>query len=180
MTNWTSEVGDVTLGAIRIANAVILIIQMIQISGDEFVLSGANQCITGHTGDFLFLASMTCILCTVSQVLVLCLMVCIAVKHFCELRRHSTFHSSLKTHMSHFAILLAISCFHIGLFSPTVSVICQSVTDLYMRPRFIISTGHVFPGHKFILNSLKFSWSPRCLCWAHASSSAFENITLSS
>jgi hypothetical protein len=79
-------------------------IRLIDRVPDEFVLSGANQCITGHTGDFLFLASMTCILCTVSQGLILCLVVCIAVKYFCELRQHSTFHSSLKTHMSHFAM----------------------------------------------------------------------------
>jgi hypothetical protein len=72
----------------------------------------------------------------------------------------------MKTHVSYFArwdynmnvvllfrwrfacaSYLAVSCLKYGLFSPTFSMVCRFVTSLYMRPWFIISTGHVFPGH---------------------------------
>ncbi|KAG2107781.1 hypothetical protein BD769DRAFT_1779423 [Suillus cothurnatus] len=58
----------------------------------------------------------------------MCLPVWIAVKHFRELRQHSTsgiigdcFTVLMKTHLSYFVSFLAISCFQIGLFSPTIS-----------------------------------------------------------
>ncbi|KAG2038827.1 hypothetical protein BDR03DRAFT_953692 [Suillus americanus] len=115
--------------AIRIANAVMVAIEMVHVSGGEFVLSGTYQCIPGYAGDALFLVSMNWILATVWEVLALCLAVWIAVKHFRELRRHSTsgiigdcFTVLMQTHVSYFASFLAISCFRIGLFSPTLSV----------------------------------------------------------
>ncbi|KAG1853491.1 hypothetical protein DFJ58DRAFT_394525 [Suillus subalutaceus] len=76
--------------ASRIASAVMLAIQMMQISGEEYILSGTYQCTISYAGDSQFLQSMTWILGTVWEVLVLCLAVWIAVKHFRELRRHST------------------------------------------------------------------------------------------
>ncbi|KAG1884724.1 hypothetical protein F4604DRAFT_185759 [Suillus subluteus] len=76
--------------AIRIASVVMVAIRMMQISGEEFVLYGTYQCMFDSGGDFIFLTSMTWILFTVWEVLVLCLAVWIAVKHFHELRQHST------------------------------------------------------------------------------------------
>ncbi|KAG1883251.1 hypothetical protein F4604DRAFT_282128 [Suillus subluteus] len=113
--------------AIRTANAVMLAIVAMQISGEEFVLSGTYQCMIDYGGDSVFLTSMTWILSTVWEVLALCLAVWIAVKHFRELRQHSTrgiigdsFTVLMKTHVSYFVSFLAISCFKLGLFSSTV------------------------------------------------------------
>jgi hypothetical protein len=116
---------------------------------------------------------MTWILGSVWEVLTLCLAVWIAIKHFRELRQHSTggiigdcFTVLMKTHVSYFvrwghnlnvvlffhshsacASFLAISCFAIGFFSPTLSAVCRSVTDLYVRQWFIISIEPIFPGN---------------------------------
>ncbi|KAG2124137.1 hypothetical protein BD769DRAFT_889199 [Suillus cothurnatus] len=111
--------------AITITNVVIVAIMTTQITGEEFVLSGTYECTTDLVGDSLFLSSMTWILATVWEVLTLCLAVWIAVKHFRELRQHSTsgiigdcFTVLMKTHVSYFASFFAVSCFQMGLFSP--------------------------------------------------------------
>jgi len=122
---------------------------------------------------------MNWVLGTVWEVVALCLAVWIAVKHFRELRQHSTrgiigdcFTVLMQTHVSYFtrwahkvnvvllfrwnfarASFLAISCFEIGYFSSTMSEVCQSVTDPYMRPWFIISIGNEFPRNS------ELSWS---------------------
>lgn len=114
--------------AIRIANAVIAAIITTNISGEELVLSGAYQCtISGYTGDFLFLASITWILATVWEVLALCFAVWIAVKHFCELRRYSTssiigdcYTVLMQTHISYFAGFVALSALQLSHFSPSL------------------------------------------------------------
>ncbi|KAG1837282.1 hypothetical protein DFJ58DRAFT_148959 [Suillus subalutaceus] len=114
--------------AIRIPNAVMLAIEIMQISGEEFILSGTYQCMIFYAGDALSLYSITWTLGAVWEVLVLCLAVWIAVKHFRELRRHSTssvlgdcFTVLMRTHVNYFASVLIVSCFQIGLFSPTLS-----------------------------------------------------------
>ncbi|KAG2338076.1 hypothetical protein BDR05DRAFT_969518, partial [Suillus weaverae] len=114
--------------AIRIANAVMIAITIMHISGEELILSGTYQCMIAYPGDVQLLSSMTWILDTAWEVLALCLAVWIAVKHFRELRRHSTrgiigdcFTVLMQTHVSYFAIFLAVSCFEIGFFSPTLS-----------------------------------------------------------
>ncbi|KAG2353417.1 hypothetical protein BDR07DRAFT_1433401 [Suillus spraguei] len=65
---------------IRIANAVMIVMIMMKISGEELVLSGTYQCMIRYAGDSLFLASTTWILATVWEVLALCLAALIAVK----------------------------------------------------------------------------------------------------
>jgi preprotein translocase subunit SecG len=114
--------------AITITNVVMGAIITTQITGEEFVLSGTYECTADFVGDALFLSSMTWIFGTVWEVLTLCLAVWISVKHFRELRQHSTsgiigdcFTVLMKTHLSYFVSFLAISCFQIGLFSPTIS-----------------------------------------------------------
>ncbi|KAG2111887.1 hypothetical protein BD769DRAFT_1690187 [Suillus cothurnatus] len=126
--------------AIRIANATMVILMTMQISGEEFVLSGTYQCTINYAGDSTFLASVTWVLGTVWEVLTLCLAVWIAVKHFRDVRRHSTrgmigdcFTVLVQTHVSFFASFLAISCFEIGLFSPTLSEGLYSLdTQIYL------------------------------------------------
>ncbi|KAG1844817.1 hypothetical protein DFJ58DRAFT_515337 [Suillus subalutaceus] len=126
---------------IRIANAGMVAIKMKRISWEEFVLSGTYQCMTSSAGDPAFLASsMTWILGTVWEVLALCLAVWIAVKHFRELRQHSTsgiigdcFTVLMQTHVGYFASYFVISCFQIGLFSPTLSADMFSLdTQIYL------------------------------------------------
>ncbi|KAG1883975.1 hypothetical protein F4604DRAFT_231038 [Suillus subluteus] len=94
---------------IRIANVVMVAITALQISGEEYVLSGTYQCIFDSGGDSVFLGSITWILDIVWEVVALCLTVWIAVKHFRELRQHSTrgiigdsFTVLMKTHVSYF------------------------------------------------------------------------------
>ncbi|KAG2340017.1 hypothetical protein BDR05DRAFT_967418 [Suillus weaverae] len=185
--NWMADVVDVILGviiitrlramyqrsrkvliflvaifvAIRIANAVMAAITVMHISGEEFILSGTYQCMIANTGDLSLLAPMTWVLSTVWEVIALCLAVWIAVKHFRELRRHSTrgiigdcFTVLMQTHISYFASFLAASCFGIGLFSPTLSAdpfsletqtylgvaeIFQFVQMFVLGPRLILS-----------------------------------------
>ncbi|KAG2365552.1 hypothetical protein BDR07DRAFT_1398422 [Suillus spraguei] len=95
---------------IRIANAVMIVMIMMKISGEELVLSGTYQCMIRYAGDSLFLASTTWILATVWEVLALCLAALIAVKHFRELRQRSSrsiigkwFTVLVQTHVSCFA-----------------------------------------------------------------------------
>ncbi|KAG2107087.1 hypothetical protein BD769DRAFT_135930 [Suillus cothurnatus] len=146
--------------AITITNAVMTAILTTEITGEEFVLSGTYQCIIDFMGDSLFLDSMPWILSTVWEVLTLCLAVWIAVKQFRELRQHSAsdiigecFTVLIKTHVSYFVSFLAVSCFYIGLFSPTISAnpyslesqtyvglakIFQSVQSFVLGPRLIL------------------------------------------
>jgi preprotein translocase subunit SecG len=113
---------------IRIANAVMTAIMTTQVAAEEFILSSTYQCVFDYSGEFLFLDFMTWILGTVWEVFALCLAVWIAVKHFHELRRHSTgsitgdcFTVLMKTHVIYFASFVAVPCFHIGFFTPTVA-----------------------------------------------------------
>ncbi|KIK45319.1 hypothetical protein CY34DRAFT_801667 [Suillus luteus UH-Slu-Lm8-n1] len=114
--------------AISIANTVMGIMFMINISAEEFILYGTYQCTLTYGEDVTHLASITWVLSTVWEVLAVCLAVWIAVKHFRELRQHSTggivgdcFTVLMKTHVSYFMSFLAVSCFQMGYFSPTFS-----------------------------------------------------------
>jgi hypothetical protein len=55
---------------------------------EELILSGIHMCGYFYEGDVPLLFSMVWMLNTVWEVLALCLSVWIAVKHFCDLRRH--------------------------------------------------------------------------------------------
>ncbi|KAG2049773.1 hypothetical protein BDR06DRAFT_689831 [Suillus hirtellus] len=113
--------------ATRIANVVMGAIMTMNTSGEEFVLSGTYLCLTEYAGDSPFLSCMTWVLAAVWEVLALCLAVWIAVKHFRELRQHSSggiigdcFTVLMQTHVGYFASFFAVACFRIGLFSPTL------------------------------------------------------------
>ncbi|KAG2335911.1 hypothetical protein BDR05DRAFT_1063745, partial [Suillus weaverae] len=112
----------VILLAIGIANAVMAAITLRHISWEEFILSGTYQCMTSYAvGDVPLLSFMTWIIGTVWELLALCLAVWIAVKHFRELRLHSTsgiigdcFTVLMKTHMSYFASFFTFTCMRFG------------------------------------------------------------------
>ncbi|KAG1775837.1 hypothetical protein EV702DRAFT_1113328, partial [Suillus placidus] len=84
----------------------------------------------------------------------------------------------MKTHVSYFASFVAVSAFEMSYLSPALSAVCRSVTDLYMamiHHFYRICIPWMF---RFILVPLIYFNSCSCLCWGHASSLAFENITL--
>jgi len=117
----------VTFLAVNIVNGVAAVIATMHSSGEELILSGTYQCAIGVAEHSLILTSVAWILSLVWEVLALCLAVWIAVKHFRELRQHSTggvmedcFTVLMKTHVLYFASFVAVSCFDIVVdLSPT-------------------------------------------------------------
>ncbi|KAG2030842.1 hypothetical protein BDR03DRAFT_158559 [Suillus americanus] len=118
----------ITFLAIIIFSGVVTIMQTMHTSGEEVILSGTYQCIIAYAGYFSFLSGLTWIACTVWEVFALCLAVWVTVKHFIELRQHSTggiigdcFTVLMKTHIFYFASFVVVSsCDLIGFLSPTV------------------------------------------------------------
>ncbi|KAG2356888.1 hypothetical protein BDR07DRAFT_415877 [Suillus spraguei] len=100
---------------------VAIIMSMMDISGEELILSGIYRCWLNYAGDdVLLLVSLTWILAIAWEVLTLCLAVWIAVKHFRERRRHSVggifgdcFTVLMETHVLYFASFVASSCFQL-------------------------------------------------------------------
>ncbi|KAG1800374.1 uncharacterized protein HD556DRAFT_1439226 [Suillus plorans] len=119
----------VTFLAVNIFSGVVTLLMTIDASAEQFILSGTYECWIGFTEDFILLESIIWILVTVWEVLALCLAVWIAVKHFRELRRHSTggimgdcFTILMTTHMLYFASFVVVSCCELILdFSPILS-----------------------------------------------------------
>ncbi|KAG2337764.1 hypothetical protein BDR05DRAFT_743588 [Suillus weaverae] len=74
---------------VNISGAVITPMFLRHISLEEVILSGTYQCTVELEGDDVLLAAMYLMLLTIWEILVLCLTVWIAVKHFRELRRLS-------------------------------------------------------------------------------------------
>jgi hypothetical protein len=88
--------------------------QLIGQTPEEMILSGMYTCSYEFEGDFLFLMSMIWMLSTVWEVLALCLLVWVTVKHFRDLRhldRHPSagltiedcFRVLIKSHVLYFA-----------------------------------------------------------------------------
>lgn len=93
--------------------------------GEEFIFSGTYQCNYDYEGDARILNSMTWVLCTLWEVLSLCLAVWIAVGHFRELRRPlrtttigDCLTAVIKSHVVYFASFAVGSCFALGFLSP--------------------------------------------------------------
>lgn len=120
-------------------NGVITAIGIEYTSTEALILSGTYQCIISYADGIPVLDSITWIFAIVWEVLVLCLAVWISVKHFCELRRHSAggiigdcFTALMKSHVIYFSSFIAVSCFQIGLLSPTLSAVQFSLeTEIY-------------------------------------------------
>jgi len=118
--------------AIYITTGVLMAISGMHISGEELILSGTYQC-TLHLigGQFLSIGAWT-LGATAWEIVALCFVVRIAVKHFRELRRYSTggivgdyFTVLMKSHIVYFASFLVASSFELGCLFPEV------VADLY-------------------------------------------------
>ncbi|KAG2353541.1 hypothetical protein BDR07DRAFT_700412 [Suillus spraguei] len=110
----------VTFLAVNIFCGVAAIMLTMYYSGEELILSGTYLCLIDATGYVERLNFITWILATVWEVLILCLAVWIAVKHFRELRRESArgiigdcFTVLMKTHMLYFASFVVNSCFQL-------------------------------------------------------------------
>ncbi|KAG1832340.1 hypothetical protein DFJ58DRAFT_750373 [Suillus subalutaceus] len=118
----------VTFLADNIFIGVVSVLQTMNTSGEELILSGTYQCSISFAEDTILLSSITWILSTVWEVIILCLAIWIAVKHFRELRRHSAggiigdcFAVLIQTHMLYFASFVAVSCFTLVIdFFPTI------------------------------------------------------------
>ncbi|KAG2117758.1 hypothetical protein DEU56DRAFT_918963 [Suillus clintonianus] len=143
-----------------IAVGVVVILATRHSSGEVLVLSGTYECAIDYESDNALLFSISWILTTVWEVLALCLAVQVAVKHFCELRRHSSgwiikdcFTVLMKTHVAYFASFVVVSGCEIGSqLSPTLSdqyspdlvflgflQIFQIVQMFVLGPRLILS-----------------------------------------
>ncbi|KAG2360589.1 hypothetical protein BDR07DRAFT_138174 [Suillus spraguei] len=119
----------VTLLAVSIPDGVATIMTTMYTSMEELILSSTYQCSTDYGEDVLLLFSIAWILSAVWEVLAMCLAVWIAVKHFRELRRHSSgriigdcFTVLMKTHVLYFASFVVVSCLElIANFAPTAA-----------------------------------------------------------
>ncbi|KAG2141191.1 uncharacterized protein EDB93DRAFT_1295080 [Suillus bovinus] len=149
----------VTLLAVNIFDGVVSVMSTMHTSGEELVLSGTYQCSFGYVNETPLLSSITWILGTVWEVLILCLAVWIAVKHFRELRQHSAggiigdcFAVLMKTHMIYFASFFAVSCFELILdFSPTLSMEYSLNTLVYAGFLQILQVVQFVLGPRLIL-----------------------------
>ncbi|OAX35218.1 hypothetical protein K503DRAFT_381025 [Rhizopogon vinicolor AM-OR11-026] len=121
-----------------VSGVIIAIIQTRLVSVEEYVLSGTHVCNYYFEGDAIFLIELTWILGTAWEILVLCLAVWIAIKHFCELQRASTgwavrdcFMVLIQTHLFYFASFLAASCLRLIDFSPEITDYSLQRSELF-------------------------------------------------
>ncbi|KAG2033648.1 hypothetical protein BDR03DRAFT_661180 [Suillus americanus] len=113
----------------NIFNGVIAVLTAMHTLGEELILSGTYQCTISYMEGKLLLYSIPWILGVVWEVLALCLAIWIVIKHFRELRQHSTggifkdcFMVLMQTHIFYFASFAAVSCFQLIInLSPTLS-----------------------------------------------------------
>lgn len=120
--------------AVTITCGVILAIASNKASGEELILSGAHLCVLSEKSDHPL--PETWILTVVWEVLVLCLAVWIAIRHFSGLQRRSAgrdcFIVLIKTHVFYFAAHAAVSCLAtVGLLSSQMSGSSSTGTEIY-------------------------------------------------
>lgn len=112
---------------VTIACVVLAAIVSSHVSGEELVLSGSYLCQYDYEGVDELLISMTWILCTIWEVLILCLAIWIVVKHFREVQQLSTggtitncFMVLTKIHMIYFIFSVIVFSIGLGSFSPKI------------------------------------------------------------
>ncbi|KAG0702503.1 hypothetical protein DFH29DRAFT_1079487 [Suillus ampliporus] len=146
--------------AVNIACAVLGGISIRGISGEELILSGTYQCDITYEGYSQRMTAITWILCTIWEVLALCLALWIAVKHFRELRRHSAggiigdcFTVLIRSHMIYFVGFVVVSSFQLGaFFSPVLTNPLLLQTQIYDGfLQFFISVQTFVLGPRLIL-----------------------------
>ncbi|KAG2355077.1 hypothetical protein BDR07DRAFT_1427355 [Suillus spraguei] len=112
-----------------IFNVVVSAMSTRHTSGEEYILSGTYECATTYGDNTILLNSITWMFGTAWEVLVLFLAVWVAIKHFRELRQHSTggiiedcFMVLIKSHVFYFLSFVAVSSFNLMILSPAISV----------------------------------------------------------
>ncbi|KAG1796014.1 uncharacterized protein HD556DRAFT_1441847 [Suillus plorans] len=115
--------------AVNIAYGVIAAIALKDAVLEESILSGIYMCGYVFEGDEQLLISMVWMLNAVWEVLVLCLSVWVAIKHFRELRRlgpstgstiGDCFRVLIQSHVLYFASFVGVSCFLLVHISPEI------------------------------------------------------------
>jgi hypothetical protein len=104
--------------AATVACIVLAIIALRHISGEELILSGTYQCIVVFEEGVTLQIAIIWMITTAWETLALCIAVCIAVKHFRELRQTSSgginigdyFTVLMETHLIYFASFVVVSC----------------------------------------------------------------------
>ncbi|KAG1834932.1 hypothetical protein DFJ58DRAFT_750140 [Suillus subalutaceus] len=135
-----------------IFNVVVSAMSTMHTSGEEYILSGTYECATTYGDNTILLNSLTWIFGTVWEVIPLFLAVWIVVKHFCELRQHSTggvvkdcFAVLIKSHVFYFLSFVAVSCFNLVIVSPAISVNPNTLgLDFYYGTLQVLTTVQMF------------------------------------
>ncbi|KAG2048461.1 hypothetical protein BDR06DRAFT_778364 [Suillus hirtellus] len=150
----------------NIFNGAVTAIGIKHTSMEAFILSGTYQCMINNADATALLSSITWIFAIVWEVLALYLAIRIAVIHFRELRRHSAggiiedcFTVLMKFHVIYFASFFVVSCFQIGLLSPTLSSDQFSLeTQIYLGFLQIFTFIQIFVlGPRLILSIREFN-----------------------
>ncbi|KIK37699.1 hypothetical protein CY34DRAFT_810116 [Suillus luteus UH-Slu-Lm8-n1] len=138
----------ITFLAITVACGVIVAKQSSPISWHEIIVLGTYHCVIEGTDPSV---AKSWILITVWEVLALCLAVWITLKHFRELRRsrigstiRDWFTVLIKSHVLYFAAFTAVSCFNLGLLSPSISGSFSAGLEIYNGILRIISLLQMF------------------------------------
>lgn len=139
----------VTFLAKTVPCGVISAVDSSHVSGEEFVLSNIHLCT--YEGVNLLTRAQNWILITAWEVLILCLAVWIAARHFRELQRPSTgsvvgdcFTVLIKTHVLYFAAFTAVSSFNLGLLSQNISESISVGAEMYLGVLRVFSFVQMF------------------------------------
>lgn len=125
---------------LTIVCGLLTVLAIRNFSWDELVLSGTHQCVyeVQENNQLELLLAGVWILRIVWEVIVLCLAVWIARKHFHEMRRSSTGWSTgncfmvlMKSHVLYFAAFAAVSCFSLGWLFPNIMGLPSVGTQIY-------------------------------------------------
>lgn len=144
----------VTFLAVTIAGSVMVGIASYPFTWEEFILSGAYQCVPVAEGQSQ-LVSWTWLTGTAWEILALCLAVRISIQHFRETKRlrRSTastigdcFTVLIKSQVLHFTAFVAVSCFNLGVLSQKLSASNSVGAQVYGG--FIV---FVLPMQQFVL-----------------------------
>ncbi|KAG1738439.1 uncharacterized protein EDB91DRAFT_461015 [Suillus paluster] len=116
--------------AVNISCGVMSGIALKNLSGEELILDGTYECTFYYGGGVQILIRMVWILSTIWEVLVLCLAVWIAMKHFRDLRRLGSSTGStlgdcftvlIESHALYFASFAVVACLQLGSLSPKIT-----------------------------------------------------------
>lgn len=128
---------------------VISAVDSSHVSGAELVLSNIHLC--SYEGVNLLMRAENWILITAWEILILCLAVWIAARHFRELQYPSTgsaigdcFTVLIKTHVLYFAAFTVVSGFNLGLLSQNISESISVGAETYLGILRVFSLAQTF------------------------------------